>query len=71
MLLVLPNIEAERIKRQMSRDDLVGALQVSKRTYQNWQSGATEMPLSKLVQLSKLFNRSIDYLLGLQDDTNS
>ena len=37
--MVLPITEAERIKRQMSRDDLANALSVSKRTISNWQSG--------------------------------
>ncbi len=60
-----PMIEAERIKHQMSRDDLANSLGVSKRTISNWQSGTTEIPLSKLVALSRMWSRSIDYLLDL------
>ena len=63
----LPNIEAERIKHRMSKNELAGTLGVSVRTVRNWQSGATEMPLSKLVLLSQLWGLSIDYLLGLSD----
>ena len=64
----LPNIEAERIKHRMSKVDLATTLGVSVRTVRNWQSGATEMPLSKLVTLSQLWGLSIDYLLGLADN---
>lgn len=57
-------IEAERIKRQMSRDDLAKALGVSRRTISNWQNGSTELPLSKLLSMAQMWNCSIDYLLG-------
>ncbi len=64
----LPVIEAERIKRGVSRDGLASLLGVSRRTIQNWQNGTTDMPLSKLVCLSKEWGCSVDYLLGIQPD---
>lgn len=63
--LVLPVIEAERIKHQMSREDLAKVLGVSKRTISNWQCGVTDLPLSKLLALAKLWKCTTDYLLGL------
>lgn len=63
--MVLPIIEAERIKHQMSRDEMAAALGVSKRTIANWQSGATELPLSKLLILAEMWNCKTDYLLGV------
>lgn len=69
--MVLPIIEAERIKRQMSRDDLAKAIGVSKRTISNWQNGSTEIPLSKLLSIARMWNCSIDYLLGLDTGQNS
>ncbi len=60
-----PIIEAERIKHNMSREELAQQLGVSRRTIQNWQNGTTEIPLQKLVHLMKLYNCSADYLLGL------
>jgi transcriptional regulator with XRE-family HTH domain len=65
-----PIIEAERIKHGLSKNDLAAKLGVSKRTMQNWQGGKTVMPLSKLLALSKVFDCSIDYLLGLTDKRN-
>ena len=58
--MVLPITEAERIKRQMSRDDLANALSVSKRTISNWQSGVTELPLSKLLAIAQMLNCTTD-----------
>ena len=63
-----PYIEAERIKHQMSKDELANLLEVSRRTVQNYQNGSTEIPVSKLVRLSEAWGVSINYLLGL--DTN-
>ena len=63
--MILPVIEAERIKHQQTRDDFAASLGVSRRTVQNWQNGTTEMPLSKLVALATRWGLSIDYLLGL------
>lgn len=61
-----PVIEAERILHKMSRDELARQLGVSRRTIQNWQSGVTEIPLSKVVMLTELWGKSADYLLGLE-----
>ena len=66
--MVLPVIEAERIKHQLSRDDMAKILGVSKRTISNWQGGVTELPLSKLLALAKLWKCTTDYLLGLKDE---
>lgn len=69
--MLLPVIEAERIKHGWSRDELAKCLSVSKRTIQNWQSGATQMPLSKILILTKLWGCSADYLLGLNGGQDS
>lgn len=63
--MVLPIIEAERIKHQMSRDDFAKSIGVSRRTISNWQNGSTELPLSKLLMIAQMWNCSTDYLLGL------
>ena len=69
--MVLPIIEAERIKRQISRDDLAKALGVSRRTISNWQNGSTELPLSKLLSMAQMWNCSTDYLLGLDSQDSA
>lgn len=61
----LPMLEAERIKHGLSKNELADLLGVSRRTIQNWQNGTSEMPLSKLLRISKAWGCSVDYLLGL------
>lgn len=61
----LPNIEAERIKRGIDKDQFSQAIGVTRRTVSNWQNGKTEIPVSKLVVIAHLFHCSVDYLLGL------
>ena len=58
-----PAIEAERVKRGMSLEELAAALEVSPDTIQAWQDGESEIPAGKLVQLAKLWGCSVGYLL--------
>lgn len=59
-----PNLEAERARRGMTQSDLSALLGVSPKTYQNWQTGKTELPTSKLCKLADIFKTTTDYLLG-------
>lgn len=67
----LPVIELERIKHDLSREQFSKILGVSRRTIQNWQSGKTEMPISKLIILANTWNCTTDYLLGLVNDKSA
>ena len=64
--MTLPNIEAERIKHRMDKQEFATMLGVTPRTVQNWQNGRVELPLSKLLLLTKMWGLSADYLLGLE-----
>lgn len=66
---MFPNIEAERARIGLSRTDLAKNLGVSYGTMKNWMHGTTDIPASKIVEMSRLFHCSTDYLLGL--DTQS
>ena len=59
-----PNIEAERVRREMTKENLATLLGVSLSTVKNWQNGRTEIPASKIIMMAKQFNTSTDYLLG-------
>lgn len=63
-----PNIEAERIKRELDKDQFSRTLGVTRRTISNWQSGKTEIPVSKLIIIANMFHCSTDYLLGLTSE---
>lgn len=62
------NIEAERARYKMTQQELANALGVSLRTVQYWLRGKKDIPSSALIQMAKMWGKSIDYLLGLKDD---
>lgn len=58
------NIEAERVRNNLTQEEFSKQLGVERRTYYSWQLN-DKIPTSKLIEISKMFNCSIDYLLGL------
>lgn len=62
----LKNIEVERIRAGMEKEEMAGLLKVSVRVYNLWlRSG--RIPAGKLVHIAKLTGKSTDYLLGLSE----
>ena len=57
-----PNINAERSRKGMTTEELAKSLGVTRKTLYNWIAHGN-IPQSKLVLMSELFNCSIDYLL--------
>ncbi|EOS38053.1 hypothetical protein C808_03097 [Lachnospiraceae bacterium M18-1] len=64
---MLVNIEAERARRQMSKGETAKELGVSTKTYYNWINESVDIPSSKLLEMSRFFGTSMEYLLGLRD----
>lgn len=62
--LEYPNIEAERVRNQISKTQMARELGVSEKTYYNYLRG-TPIPAPVLITLARRFNTSVDYLLGL------
>lgn len=60
---MLSNIEAERVRKRMTKEGLAKELGVSAKTYYNWINEETDVPSSALIKMSKLFGVDIDYLL--------
>ncbi|WP_420890453.1 helix-turn-helix domain-containing protein [Eubacterium limosum] len=63
MNLRFVNIEAERARKELSKESLAQKLGVSTKTYYNWINGDTPIPSTALINMSELFNKDIDYLL--------
>jgi len=60
---------ALRKQNTMSQEDLGNAIGVSRQTVSKWEMGQTTPELNKLIQLSKLFDISLDeLLLGLTSE---
>lgn len=62
-----PNIEAERARFGMSKDDFAKALGIATKTYYNWLNGVNPIPSDVLIKISEMCKADTDYLLGLSD----
>lgn len=66
--MALVNIEAERERHQMTKEQLAHTLGVSRRTLYGWCAKGCDVPSSQLIKMSHLFGCTIDYLLGLDEN---
>lgn len=60
------NIEAERGRLGMTKEQMCAALGVSSKTYLSYIRGGT-IPSTVLVKLREMTGKSTDYLLGFAD----
>lgn len=63
MSYVYPNIEAERVRNNITQEMLADKLGVERKSYYNWLTKGN-IPGPILIKLANLFDCSIDYLLG-------
>lgn len=57
-----------RKDRKLRQVDMAGILGMSQRNYSHLESGEYDFTSRQLIVLSKLFNVSIDYLVGITDE---
>lgn len=53
-----------RNEKNWSQREIAKKLFISQGTYNNWENGKTEPSIEQLISLSKLFDVSIDYIVG-------
>ena len=56
-----------RISKKLTQDEVAHALNVKRETVTRWETGARDIKTEITILLSKYFNVSADYLLGLTD----
>ena len=56
-----------RIDHDMSQQEVANYLVCNRQVYARYERGIREIPVSMLIKLSKLYNVSTDYILGLED----
>lgn len=54
-----------RVEKGMTRKALADFLFVSERLISYWENGERECSFDMLIKISKIFNVTIDYLLGV------
>lgn len=65
------NIEAERVRMQLTKEELAAKLGIASKTYTNYVRGDTAIPSDVLINMALLFRCKTDYLLGLENQDNA
>ena len=56
-----------REDKDLTQSQIAGILNISQSTYSRYESGYLDVPSEVLIALSKFYNVSVDYILGLKD----
>lgn len=57
-----------RLQRRLSQKEAANVLNISQQQYSRIEKEDVKINADKLIKLAKLFNTSIDYILGLTDN---
>jgi len=57
-----------REDNDLKQGTIAEILNVKQATYSRYETGILEIPIVDLITLSKFYNTSVDYLLGLTDE---
>ena len=57
-----------REDKDLRQQDIAALLHCSQVTYSRYELGTREIPVGVLIQLARLHNTSLDYLVGITDE---
>ncbi len=57
-----------REDRDLKQKQIAEYLQIHQTTYSDYELGNLNVPIEVLIKLAKLYNTSIDYIVGLTDN---
>ena len=64
----MKNLKEIRIKRKMTQQEVASKLNITQSTYSGYEAGKYEPGIELLINISNLFQVSIDYLLGNENN---
>lgn len=64
----MKNLKEIRTKRKMTQQDVASKLNITQSTYSGYEAGKYEPGMELLIAMSNLFQVSIDYLLGNENN---
>ncbi|MCI8352177.1 MAG: helix-turn-helix transcriptional regulator [Clostridia bacterium] len=65
-----PRIRDLREDHDLTQSQIAKILNMSQTGYSQYEIGKNDIPTRILIQLSKYYNTSVDYLLGLTNEIN-
>ena len=65
-----PRIRELREDHDMAQKQVASYLHMSQTGYSKYETGENDIPTRVLIELSQLYNTTVDYILGLTDNPN-
>ena len=65
-----PRIRDIREDHDLKQSAIAAKLGITQTTYSKYEIGTSEIPVHILIQLARIYNTSIDYLLGETSNAN-
>ena len=66
--MIYRRIRDLREDRDLTQREVSCALNCSQQVYSNYELGPRDIPTDILIKLSRFYNVSVDYILGISDD---
>ena len=66
-----PRIRAMREDRDLNQTKVAKLLGMSQTGYSKYETGENDIPTQVLIRLARFYDTSVDYLLGLTDQTRA
>ncbi len=60
-------IREMREERYLTQQNIADFLHVAQRTYADYESGKTRIPVERLIRLAKFYDVSVDYISGVSN----
>lgn len=57
-----------REDKDLKQIEIAKLLDTTQKQYSRWETGEYQIPLDKVIYLARLYNVSIDYIVGLTND---
>lgn len=67
-LMYFKRIEDLRVDNDYTQEQVAGYLNIAREVYRRYEKGTRSIPVDCLIELSKLYDISTDYILGLTDN---
>jgi len=65
--MVFERIKELRQEKRLTQTQVAELLGIDQRVYSNYETGKREIPSHHLIELAKVYEISLDYLVGLSD----
>ena len=69
-IIPYPRIRDLREDHDLKQSAIAAMLNVTQTTYSKYEIGTSEIPIPILIKLARIYNTSIDYLLGETSNPN-